>query len=191
MRVLYRGIALLLFAGACRPSQPDRAQQTTQQTVTTAAPAQDTFAGTTATLSRPAPAPSPPGGWLLHAVRTDSQPGYDRVVFEFAGDSLPGYHIEYATRPVVRCGSGDPVAVSGGGRLVVRFEPARAHDDQGNAAVAPLPRAMAPRLPAVKELQLVCDFEGQVEWVLGVAATAPYRVTEAPPRLMLDVRHGP
>src|SRR5437867_12251241 len=98
MRVLYRGIALLLFAGACRPSQPDRSQQTTLQTVTTAAPAQDTFAATTATPSRPAPAPSPPAGSPLHAVRTDSQPGSDHPAFAVAGASLPAYPPDYATR---------------------------------------------------------------------------------------------
>lgn len=194
MPLPYRAVALLLSASACRPSQPERAQQTGQQTVAPAATAaQDTFGGTTARLSRPAPTRSPLGGWLLRAVRTESHSGYDRIVFEFAGDSVPGYSIEYATRPAVRCGSGDPVTVTGHGQLVVRFAPARAHDDQGNSTLAPPQRAMLPRLPAVKELQLLCDFEGQVEWVLGVAtaARAPYRVTEAAPQLMLDVRHGP
>jgi hypothetical protein len=111
-------------------------------------------------------------------------------VFEFAGDSIPGYHIGYARGPVVRCGSGDPVAPLGSGRLVVRFEPARAHDDMGRASVER--RTAAPGLPSIKDLQIVCDFEGQVEWVLGVPAGAPYRVLEltAPARLVLDVRHG-
>jgi antitoxin (DNA-binding transcriptional repressor) of toxin-antitoxin stability system len=89
----------------------------------------------------------------------------------------------------VRCGSGDPVSIAGMGRLVVRLEPAQAHDERGNPTVEQ--REWAPGLPAIKEMKLVCDFEAQVEWVLGVAATTPYRVLEAagPARLTLDVRH--
>jgi hypothetical protein len=174
MSLPYLSLALLLVAGAAC----GRAQDTA-------------FAGTTAPLQRASrTAGRGNEAALLRAVRTDSQPGYDRVVFEFAGDSVPGYRIAYASGPVVRCGSGDPVAVVGSGRLVVRFEPARAHDDMGHASVER--RTAAPGLPAVKNLQIVCDFEGQVEWVLGVPAGAPYRVLEltAPARLVLDVRHG-
>lgn len=127
----------------------------------------------------------------LRAVDAVTGQGYDRIVFEFAGDSVPGYHVEYARGPVRRCGSGDPVPLAGNQALVVRFGPARAHDDQGNPAPTQRDRVLG--LSAVKELKLVCDFEGQVAWVLGVAAAAPYRVSElaTPARLMLDVRHGP
>src|SRR2546425_6523512 len=79
----------------------------------------------------------------------------------------------------------------GGGRLIVRFEPAQAHDEHGN--LTPAERHRAPGLPAVRELTLVCDFEGQVEWVLDVAAPSEYRVSEltGPARLVVDVRHAP
>jgi len=127
---------------------------------------------------------------MLRAVETGSGPGYDRVVFVFAGDSAPGYHVEYASAPVRRCGSGDPVSLTGAQHVVVRFEPASAHDEHGNPA--PFERDRALGLRAVKEMKLVCDFEGQVEWVLGVAAASPYRVSEltGPARVVLDVRHG-
>jgi len=114
-------------------------------------------------------------------------------VFEFTGggDSVPGYRVEYATKPVQRCGSGDPVTVAGTGRLIVRFEPAQAHDEHGD--LAPTERHRVPVLPAVRELTLICDFEGQVAWVLGIAAPSEYRVSEltSPARLVLDVRHAP
>lgn len=158
---------------------------------------QDTipFAGTTGVLHQARPGAAPV---ILAAVRVMSHQGYDRVVFEFAGDSLPGYHVEYARSPVRRCGSGDPVALGGRERLVVRLEPAQAHDDRGNATVEQ--RELAPGLPAIKEMKLICDFEGQVEWVLGVAARLPYRLLETlappplermPPELTVDVRHEP
>ncbi len=119
--------------------------------------------------------------------------GYDRVVFEFTGggDSVPGYRVEYTTKPVQRCGSGDPVTVAGTGRLIIRFEPAQAHDEHGN--LTPVERHYTPGLPAVRELTLVCDFEGQVAWMLGIAAPSEYRVSEltGPARLVVDVRHTP
>ena len=132
---------------------------------------------------------------VLRAVKTRTAPsptpGYDRVVFEFTGDSLPGYRVEYATKPVQRCGSGDPVTVAGTGHLIVRFEPAQAHDE--HASLVPAERHRTPGLPAVRELTLICDFEGQVAWVLGLAAPSEYRVSEltGPARLVLDVRHAP
>jgi hypothetical protein len=179
-------IVLLVSAGCQRdaPRAPAAAPPS-------APPAQDTgFAGTTAPVSRVrARPPGAPYG-VLRRVETAApgETGYDRVVFEFTGDSVPGYSIQYTTRPVQSCGSGDPVSVAGTQRLVVRFEPARAHDEQGSIA-----RQLSPQLPALKEMKVVCDFEGQVEWVLGLAGRAPYRVSElaGPARLVLDVRHQP
>jgi len=128
---------------------------------------------------------------MLRAVETSSEPGYDRVVFVFGSDSAPGYRVEYASAPVRRCGSGDPVSLAGTQHVVVRFEPASAHDERGNPA--PVERDRALGLPAVREMQLVCDFEGQVEWVLGVAGASPYRVSEltGPTRVVVDIRHRP
>lgn len=158
---------------------------------------QDTmpFAGTTGVLHKARPGAPPV---ILAAVRVVTHQGYDRVVFEFAGDSLPGYHVEYARGPVRRCGSGDPVALRGRERLIVRLEPARAHDERGQPTVER--RELAPGLPAITEMKLICDFEGQVEWVLGVPGPLPYRVVETiappplerePPVLTVDVRHEP
>jgi hypothetical protein len=152
-----------------------------------ARPAQDTlFAGTTEPLHRTRTAPPVA---VLSDVRAAAHGVYDRVVFEFASEPLPGYHIEYASGPVYQCGSGDEVNVAAAARLVVRLEPAQAHDDRGNVTITERQRTLA--LPIVKELVILCDFEAQVEWVAGLAARAPYRVTElsAPPRLVLDVRH--
>lgn len=155
----------------------------------------------------PPPAPpsqAPQEGWtvgILHrasptgrvgtlvAVRTARQPGYDRVVFEFAGGELPGYHAEYVDRPVRQCGSGDPVPLPGDAWLRVRFEPANAHTDEGRATVQDRDRTLNYGL--VKRLALICDFEAQVEWVLALAAPNPYRVLvlSNPARIVVDVQH--
>src|SRR2546425_13362009 len=190
-RVVRPGILLVSALIACRRDAP-RQGAASGVPLPAAAALQDTgFAGTTAPVHRARPIQPGVPPALLRAVETSSGPGYDRVVFEFAGDSVPGYHVEYMTAPVRRCGSGNPVALAGAGRLVVRFEPARAHDERGNPA--PVERDRALGLAAVKEMTLVCDFEGQVEWVLGVAAAAPYRVSETtgPARVVVDIRHRP
>lgn len=149
--------------------------------------AQDTvFAGTTEPIHQSRSAPPVA---VLREVRAAAHRAYDRIVFEFASDPLPGYHVEYAAGPVYQCGSGDEVSVAGNATLVVRLEAAQAHDDQGNVTIEERRRVMA--LPVLKELMIICDFEAQVEWVVGLAARTPYRVAELsePPRLVLDLRH--
>lgn len=177
-------LVVLVTIPACR-SRPHESR----------APSQDTaFGGTMAPVQR-IRSKEPGVAHVLRTVETRTapspSPGYDRVVFEFTGDSVPGYRVEYTTAPVQRCGSGDPVTVAGTGRLIVRFEPAQAHDEHGN--LAPAERHRTPGLTAVRELTLTCDFEGQVAWVLGIAAPSEYRVSEltGPARLVLDVRHAP
>jgi hypothetical protein len=125
----------------------------------------------------------------LEELRTARNQGFDRVVFQFAEDEIPGYHLEYVDRPVRQCGSGEPVPIEGDGWLQVRFTPARAHDDRGRATVEE--RDLRPDLPVVKQVRAVCDFEAHLEWVLGVASPNRFRVMELhdPARLVVDVRH--
>lgn len=134
------------------------------------------------------PRPDAPIATLV-GVRTGRHPGFDRVVFEFAGDGLPGYRIERSREPPRQCGSGEVVPVAGEAWLQVRFTPAQAHDEQGQPTVTA--RSQAPGLPVLRALELTCDFEGEVTWVLGLAAPEPFRVFElaAPPRVVVDVRH--
>jgi hypothetical protein len=159
-----------------------------------AAPGEDTvpaaFEGTVGTLDTGRPDIEPA---LLREVRTARHPGFDRVVFELEGDRMPGYHLEYIDRPVRQCGSGDPVPVRGDGYLRIRLDPAHAHVFEGER-----PRATGGDRdrrgldhPNLVQLTLICDFEAQVEWVLGLRSPEPYRVLELrePTRLVLDVRH--
>ncbi|WP_257457601.1 AMIN-like domain-containing (lipo)protein [Archangium lipolyticum] len=124
----------------------------------------------------------------LREVRTARNEGFDRVVFQFDGDQLPGYHLEYVDKPVIKCGSGDPTELAGQGWLQVRIQPAQAHAD-GKATVTE--RERKPALPLLAELELTCDFEGEVTWVLGVQRPNKYRVLElhGPTRLVVDVQH--
>ncbi|HXG67471.1 MAG TPA: hypothetical protein VNO70_20370 [Blastocatellia bacterium] len=126
---------------------------------------------------------------VLRDVRIASHGRFDRVVFEFAGDTVPGYHVEYIDRPVRACGSGNVVPVAGDGWLRVRLTPAQAHTEQGEATVKD--RERRPQLSVLKEVKLICDFEADVEWVLGLSSPNRYRVLElaSPPRLVIDIKH--
>ncbi len=123
----------------------------------------------------------------LREVRSARNEGFDRVVFQFDGDQVPGYHLEYIDKPVIKCGSGDPTPIAGQGWLQVRMTPAQAHAD-GQVTVAE--RERKPKLPVLEELELTCDFEGEVTWVLGVKHPNKYRVMELkePTRLVVDVQ---
>jgi hypothetical protein len=127
-----------------------------------------------------------PGTVILRNVRTGDQPTFDRVVFEFEGAKLPDYDVKYVRSPV-QCGSGLTVEVDGSVYLQVRFTPAQAHNEAGASTVPFLQRKV--RLPVVKEVRSICDFEADVTWVVGLASRKEYRVMEleGPPRLVIDI----
>ncbi len=129
------------------------------------------------------------GAALLADVAASTNEGFDRLVLEFEGDEMPSYQIEYIDRPVIQCGSGEPVEIEGDGRLAVRLEPANAHTEQGVATISE--RSSRPALSVLRQLTMTCDFEAQVQWVMGVTSPNPYRVMELtdPTRLVVDVRH--
>jgi hypothetical protein len=124
----------------------------------------------------------------LRSVREARNEGFDRVVFEFDGTQVPGYHLEYVDKPVLHCASGNEIPVAGQGFLQVRLTPAQAHEG-GNVTVAE--RERKPALRVLQELELICDFEGEVTWVLGNASPKKFRVMELrePTRLVVDVQH--
>src|SRR6266545_3766468 len=139
-------LVVLAFAvSVCRPAPAPAPESRAPRERASAVAQQDTaFAGTLAPVQRVRSfRPGVARPVLRHVeTRAGASPGggYDRVLFEFTGDSLPGYRVEYATKPVQRCGSGDPVAPAatarGGGGLIVRFSPAQAHDEPGNLTPA-------------------------------------------------------
>jgi hypothetical protein len=166
-----------------------------------------TPAGTDTTpAAGPAPTPTPAAGpqeaWTASAtdrVRTMSGPvvlgdlrvgvnaGFDRVVLEFEGGSVPGYRVEY-TDDVSHCGSGDRVRLAGDRMLAITLRGTQAHDERGQATVQPRERRL--QMPLIKAYEFSCDFEGVTQVVLGVVSGNRYRVTELqnPTRLIVDVQ---
>jgi hypothetical protein len=133
--------------------------------------------------------PKPKEVALLTDVRSARHDGFDRIVFEFAAGPLPGYHLEYVDKPVRRCGSGQATPVAGDAWLEVRFDPAHAHTPSGAPTIKDRDQKL--ELEVVKELELTCDFEAHVTWVLGAAKPNKYRVLtlDEPLRLVVDVKH--
>ncbi len=126
---------------------------------------------------------------VLREVRTGKHENFDRVVFEFEGNAIPGYHVEYVDKPIRDCGAGEVVPLVGDVFLRIQMQPAQAHTEAGVPTV--MARQQTPNLPLIKEMKLTCDFEALVEWVLGVSAPNHYRVLELqnPARLVIDVAH--
>ena len=125
----------------------------------------------------------------LRGIRAARNEGFDRVVFEFGGSEVPGYLLEYVDQPVRQCGSGNPITIAGDGWLQLRLTPARAHTDAGSPTIANRERSLD--LPIIRELEIGCDFEGHVEWVIGTSSPNEYRVFDLtdPARLVIDIRH--
>lgn len=128
----------------------------------------------------------------LVAVRTGVGEGTQRIVFEFAGDTAPGWQVGYEPLPVLADPTGDPVPLAGSVALVVRMTPAATVDlDDGSFT----PTYDGPRQLAVEggspadELVLAGDFEGLMTWAVGLDARVPFVVDTlaSPTRLVIDL----
>jgi hypothetical protein len=191
---------LLLLALACRPSA------STENEPPAAPPAPSVSASSAESLHSPPQLATPPPAseWtagivdrprpvglpaILKSIGAVTQDHGERVVFEFEGDHVPGYHLEYVDHPVRQCASGAVVEIAGDAWLQVRLSPAQAHTEDGQPTLSQ--RKWNPGLGIVREIASTCDFEADVTWVLGVAAPNRYRVSELanPPRLVVDILH--
>jgi len=118
------------------------------------------------------------------AHHAETTPSFDRVVFEFS-DSAPLIQIEYVPE-LIADGSGTPVVIAGQAVLRVSLAPARAHDDNGHMIV---PNRLLLDLLSVTEVVCAGDFEGVVDYGIGIRQKADVRIlTMADPgRLVIDI----
>ena len=125
---------------------------------------------------------------VLTDVRFARHDGYDRFVLEFR-EHLPGYRIRYPPGLLHECGTGRAVELDAPAALQIELRRTAAHDREGEATTEE--RELAPGLPTLRDARLTCDYEGIVEWVLGLEKQVPFRVLtlQGPPRLVVDVRH--
>ncbi|QAY62094.1 hypothetical protein ET495_01010 [Xylanimonas allomyrinae] len=130
--------------------------------------------------------PSAEARLTVTGVRAATHDGYDRVVFDLAGDGSPGWRVEYVPQ-ALDDGSGQPVDVAGGATLQVRLAGMGFPLDMD----APEYAGDAVTLPGGVVQQVVYRFwfEGYSTAFVGVDEPRPFRVfaLENPTRLVVDV----
>lgn len=130
---------------------------------------------------------------LLTAVRVGRHEGYDRVVFEFRSNVLPGYDVRYIARPVRQDASGKVVAVKGAYVLRVLMSPAFDADLSKTGAPRTYTGSLriSPRTPEVAQLVRTGGFEDVLTWVVGVRDRVDFRVMTLhnPARIVIDLRN--
>jgi hypothetical protein len=126
----------------------------------------------------------------LTFVRVAHQPGFDRIVFEFAPQAggtahLPAYTVSrQASAQFVKDPSGQPVTMRGSAGLRIVF-----HGASG-ATTYTGSRDQTPNLPVVQEVEQLGDFEAVLSWGAGLSRGSCLRVLEltSPTRLVIDVQ---
>jgi hypothetical protein len=130
---------------------------------------------------------------ILTDVRVAHNPGFDRLVFEFAPSTGPGaygvppYRIEIAS--TFTAVSGQQVRVDGNAFFAVNFQQADAHDpNTGKQSLSNAKLDQKPGTPLIREVKLVEDFEATVRWAVGLdRQVCPSVLTLASPvRVVLD-----
>jgi hypothetical protein len=199
MRALAVTVAAACVLAGCAPSQSATSPSpsaTERATPTASAAAAATAAATASTQNTPVPTIKVPpaaqscapqaGGdekvnRVLSTVRAARQPGYDRVVFDFGPGALPPYVVEHVDR-VIQGGSGFVKPVQGSFFINVRFIQAGGSGEYRGAT------QVHPDTDNVREVVLSTNFEGALEFGIGLSRLACPRVTvlAAPARLLLD-----
>jgi len=134
-----------------------------------------------------APAPGDIRASELTAIRVAHHNGYDRLVFEFAPSSVvPQYQLtRQATSTFVKDPSGFRTSLEGSAGIRAAFH---------NSEIATgVPSDLKPRLPEIREVANIGNFEGVVSYGTGLKAAACFRVLElsGPARLVIDVQTPP
>lgn len=134
------------------------------------------------------------GTALLKAVRVGSNPGFERIVFEFAGTSVPGYRVQWVDGPILADGSGEPVQVAGDAYLEMVMQPASGVDL--SAPQLTIVYDGPDRIPVAGQTELITDlvrtgdFEAVLSWVAGTTEKVPFRVLRLtnPTRVVVDLQ---
>ncbi len=130
---------------------------------------------------------------LLRTVRVGRNPGFERIVFEFAGTSRPGYRVQWVDGPIVSDGSGEPVDVTGDAFLEIVMEPASGVDL--SAPQLTIVYDGPDRIPVAGQTELITDlvrtgdFEAVLSWAAGTTTKVPFRVLslKSPTRIVVDL----
>ena len=133
--------------------------------------------------SRPATTASTP---RLVGIQAAHHPGFDRVVFRFAGPVPSRRHVRYVNQ-LIADGSGNRIAIAGRAILSVSLSPAEAHDGVGRPTTS---GRIAFALPNVMTVVRSGDFEAVVSHGIGLAKRTSFHVSTLthPSRVVIDIR---
>jgi hypothetical protein len=119
-------------------------------------------------------------------VRLGTHPGYDRIVFEFAGSGLPQLTAAVARPPFLEDASGMPVKVPGTAFLSLKLSHASGYPTYTG------PDSFSPKYPNLVALVNSGDFEGYVTWIAGLSDSQStcfaVSTLTGPTRIVIDIQ---
>ena len=130
------------------------------------------------------------GSYLgIKDVRIGSHDDFDRIVFEFTGEGVPGYWVRYEDMPTQQ-GSGRPITVAGAHKLAIDVRGTGYPfdfdmDDYPSGPVRP------DDTDAIAEVVGAGTFEGSSQYVVGIdGERRPFKVFQVnnPTRLIIDIQ---
>lgn len=127
---------------------------------------------------------------LLTEVRAGQHEGYDRIVFEHAGDGAPGWYAEYVDE-AVEPGSGFPLEIDGEAILYISsvgLVPGNAGSDQGQLELSTFTETKG---TVFEDAVTTFVHHGTASYYVGLDQQRDFRVSvwehEDGPRLIIDV----
>lgn len=117
---------------------------------------------------------------LLTEVAVTNVDCRDSVTFTFkkSGTAVPSCKVEYQPGPFTQDGSGAPVTVAGSAFVSVRCEPAYGYDFESGTTTYTGPKQITPTgTRHVREVVETGDFEGVLNWVIGLDARRSFAIT--------------
>jgi hypothetical protein len=127
------------------------------------------------------------GSASVTGARLAEQAGYDRFVLQF-DTKVPAYTVKRQPKPVFKSGgSGQSITLSGAVGVLVQIHTAT----QSGTYTGPTDFTHA-EFRVLNEARLIEDFEGYVQWGLGLSRSVCLRtfILSSPPRLVVDFTTG-
>jgi hypothetical protein len=130
-------------------------------------------------------APQSPAVAFIDGVRTGTHAGYDRLTIEFQNGQPGSIEVSPQSGTIfTRSPRGDRVALAGQNGILILGRGADAHTAYSGST------DIKTAYPVLLEARQLEDFEGYVQWGIGLAKPACYRafVLTNPTRLVIDIQ---
>src|SRR4051812_20632817 len=164
---------------------------TTTSTPTTSAVSTSTTTALQGAATTPVSTPDQ-GHSKLTALTVENKGSFDRLTYTFSS-GIPGYVVEYTSRPIQEDASGKTVEVKGDSVLRMRFAGASTVDLSGGKVTETYsgPKRFSPDTPQVVEVVETGDFEDVLNWVAGVKGRPGFKVgtNTAANQITVDIAH--